>query len=99
MPYFVQHNASVQRPKGPLQTWNAPDNFGTDIWHSQYLSHSPISSTPLQMMSKVLFHNLFFVIEWFGGFSEVIYGKLAQNESKVLVKDYQADNYLEYDYW
>lgn len=51
------------------------------------------------MMSKVLFHNLFFVIEWFGGFSEVIYGKLAQNESKVLVKDYQADNYLEYDYW
>lgn len=45
------------------------------------------------MMSKVHFHNLFFVIEWFGGFfSELIYGKLAQSESKVLVKDYQADN-------
>lgn len=45
------------------------------------------------MMSKVHFHNLFFVIEWFGDFfSWGNLWKLAQNGSKVLVKDYQADN-------
>lgn len=43
-------------------------------------------------MSKVHLYNLFFGFEWFGGFFEVIYGKLAQSESKAPVKDYQADN-------